>query len=84
MQIAKDKVVSIDYTLTNNAGEVLDSSKGAEPLVYLHGAENIIPGLEKELEGHKVGDNLQVSIAPADGYGEFNAELTQVVPSRKS
>ncbi len=81
MQIAKDKVVYIDYTLTNNAGEVLDSSQGAEPLAYLHGANNIIPGLEKELEGRKSGDALNVSIEPADGYGEFNPELTQVVPS---
>jgi len=81
MQIAKDKVVSIDYTLTNDAGEVLDSSEGAEPMVYLHGADNIIPGLEKELEGRKAGEALKVSIEPTDGYGEFNPELTQVVPS---
>ncbi|MDX8407557.1 MAG: peptidylprolyl isomerase [Mariprofundaceae bacterium] len=81
MQIAKDKVVYIDYTLTNDAGDVLDSSQDAEPLAYLHGADNIIPGLEKELEGRKAGDALKVSIEPADGYGEFNAELTQVVPS---
>jgi len=81
MQIAKNKVVYIDYTLTNNDGEVLDSCEGGEPLAYLHGADNIIPGLEKELEGRKAGDSLKVSIAPADGYGELVAELTQVVPS---
>lgn len=81
MQIAKDKVVYIDYTLTNDAGEVLDSSEGHEPLAYLHGAQNIIPGLERELAGHSKGDSLQVSIEPADGYGEYNKELTQVVPS---
>ncbi len=81
MQIAKDKVVYIDYTLTNDAGEVLDSSQGGEPLAYLHGADNIIPGLEKALEGGKAGDKMQVSVEPAEGYGEYNEELTQVVPS---
>jgi FKBP-type peptidyl-prolyl cis-trans isomerase SlyD len=81
MQIAKDKVVYIDYTLTNDAGEVIDSCVGAEPLAYLHGASNIIPGLEKHLEGCKAGDSVKVSIDPADGYGERNDDLTQVVPS---
>ena len=81
MQIANNKVVSFDYTLTNDAGEVIDSSQGGEPLVYLHGAQNIIPGLESALEGKVVGETLQVAIEPADGYGEYNEELTQVVPS---
>jgi len=81
MQVAKNKVVYMDYTLTNDEAEVLDSSKGGEPLAYLHGADNIIPGLEKELEGRKAGDAVQVSVEPADGYGEYNQEMTQVVPS---
>jgi len=81
MQVAKNKVVYMDYTLTNDEAEVLDSSKGGEPLEYLHGADNIIPGLEKELEGRKAGDAVQVSVEPADGYGEYNQEMTQVVPS---
>ncbi|GAV19987.1 FKBP-type peptidyl-prolyl cis-trans isomerase SlyD [Mariprofundus micogutta] len=80
MQIANNKVVSFDYTLTNDAGDTIDSSQGGEPLVYLHGAQNIIPGLESALEGKVAGDALQVAIEPADGYGEYNAELTQVVP----
>ncbi|WP_462382000.1 FKBP-type peptidyl-prolyl cis-trans isomerase [Pseudomonas sp. Marseille-QA0892] len=75
MLIAANKAVSIDYTLKNDAGEVLDSSQGGAPLVYLHGAGNIIGGLEKALEGKSVGDELNVSVEPADAYGEYSAEL---------
>lgn len=82
MQIAKDKVASIEYTLTDDQGQVLDSSVGGEPLAYLHGAGNIIPGLEKALEGKTVGDTFKVSIAPAEGYGEKDESLQQVVPKR--
>jgi len=81
MQIAKNKVVSIHYTLKNDAGTVIDSSEGDAPLVYLHGAQNIIPGLEKALEGKVSDDALEVSIDAVDAYGEYNKELTQVVPS---
>ncbi|HXH72546.1 MAG TPA: peptidylprolyl isomerase [Mariprofundaceae bacterium] len=81
MQIAKDKVVYFHYTLTNDAGEVLDSSEGAEPMAYLHGAANIIPGLEKALEGKSPGDSLKVTVEPAEGYGEIDEDLLQVVPS---
>ena len=80
MQIAKDKVASIEYTLTDTEGTILDSSVGGEPLAYLHGAGNIIPGLEKALEGRKVGDAFVVSIAPVDGYGEKDDSLAQEVP----
>ena len=73
MQIAKDLVASIEYTLTDAAGAVIDSSVGNEPLAYLHGAGNIIPGLENALEGKKAGDSLTVTVAPEDGYGEKNA-----------
>lgn len=75
MTIAKDKVVSIEYTLTDDQNEVLDSSEGMGPLEYLHGHNNLIPGLEKELEGKKAGDTLKASIAPADAYGEYLNEL---------
>jgi len=81
MQIAKDKVVSIHYTLKNDAGSVIDSSEGADPLVYLHGAQNIIPGLEQALEGKVTDDALEVSIEAVDAYGEYNKTLRQVVPS---
>lgn len=75
MLIANQHVVAIDYTLSNDAGEVIDSSAGAEPLVYLHGAGNIIAGLEKALLGKAVGDELDVSIEPEEAYGEYSAEL---------
>jgi len=80
MQIAQNSVVAFHYTLTNDAGEVLDSSEGREPLTYLHGAGNIIPGLEKQLEGRTAGDKLQAQVAPEEGYGEIQPQLVQEVP----
>ena len=80
MQIAENSVVSIHYTLTNDAGETLDTSDGREPLVYLHGAQNIRPGLESELTGKTVGDAFDVTIQPEDAYGIVNPELIQTVP----
>ena len=80
MQIAQNSVVAFHYTLTNDAGEVLDSSEGREPLTYLHGAGNIIPGLEKELEGRAAGEKLNVSVSPEEGYGELQEQLLQEVP----
>lgn len=80
MQIAKNIAVQIHYTLKNDAGEVLDSSEGAEPLAYLQGNGNLIPGLEKALEGKRVGDAVNVSIQPADGYGVRDESLIQNVP----
>ena len=75
MQIADNAVVAIDYTLHNDEGEVLDSSEGAQPLAYLHGAANIIPGLENALVGKSAGDELEVSVEPEDAYGEYSLEL---------
>lgn len=69
MQISKEKVVAIHYKLTDNKGQTLDSSEGNEPLTYLHGFGNIIPGLEEELEGKEQGDKLSVSIPPEKAYG---------------
>lgn len=80
MQIAANKAVSIEYTLTNEAGEVIDSSVGGAPLAYLHGAANIIAGLEKALEGKQAGDELNVTVEPEEAYGEFRAELVAVLP----
>lgn len=82
MSIAQDQVVSIHYTLRNDAGEVLDKSAQGEPLTYLHGHGNLIPGLERELAGKQTGDKLQVKIAPADAYGEYDKALVQRVPRR--
>lgn len=79
MRIAENTVVAIDYTLSDDDGKVLDSSDGREPLSYLHGAGAIIPGLERELDGKAVGDELQVAIAPEDGYGQRNDALRQQV-----
>ena len=75
MQIANNTAVAIEYTLTNEQGEVLDSSVGSEPLEYLQGAQNIIVGLEKALEGKTAGDELEVNIEPEDAYGEYSPEL---------
>ncbi len=72
-------VVTIHYKLTDNSGNVLDSSEGKDPLTYLHGAKNIIPGLEKPLVGKTKGAKLQVKVDPVDGYGEIKPELTTVV-----
>ncbi|HSM27571.1 MAG TPA: peptidylprolyl isomerase [Thioalkalivibrio sp.] len=80
MQISTNSVVLIDYTLTNDQGDVIDTSSGREPLAYLQGHQNIISGLESALEGKSAGDRVQVSIAPADGYGERDESLSQAVP----
>ncbi|MEJ2533086.1 MAG: peptidylprolyl isomerase [Halioglobus sp.] len=73
------RVVSMHYKLTDASGNVLDSSEGAEPLNYLHGAGNLIPGLEKALAGREQGDSLQVVVEPADAYGDVRPEMIQAV-----
>lgn len=80
MNIEDNSVVSIHYELTDDDGATIDSSAGQEPLTYLHGAENIIPGLEDALTGKTSGDKLQVHVQPEQGYGEIHSELIQVVP----
>jgi FKBP-type peptidyl-prolyl cis-trans isomerase SlyD len=82
MQITQNAVVLIHYTLRDDAGKTLDSSAESEPLAYLHGAGNLIAGLERELEGKSAGDKLSVKIAPADGYGEYDQALVQRIPRR--
>jgi FKBP-type peptidyl-prolyl cis-trans isomerase SlyD len=82
VSIETNHVVSIHYTLKGDAGEVIDSSAGGEPLAYLHGHGNLVPGLERELTGKNAGDKLQVKISPADGYGEYDPQLVQRVPRR--
>lgn len=79
MEISAGKVVSIHYTLTNNDGDVLDSSEGKEPLAFLQGKGHIIKGLENALEGKESGEKLNVSVAPEEGYGVRNEELIQKV-----
>jgi FKBP-type peptidyl-prolyl cis-trans isomerase SlyD len=79
MQIEARKVVTLNYTLTDEDGNVIDQSSDAS-FAYLHGANNIIPGLENALEGKAAGDALNVSVAPAEGYGERDPAKTQSVP----
>lgn len=80
MQIQKNTVAAIQYTLTDDTGEVIDSSSGGDPLVYVHGVGGLIPGLESQLEGKRVGDALKVRVAPEDGYGERDENLVARVP----
>ncbi len=80
MQIAPNTVVSFNYTLTGDDGQVIDSSEGREPLTYVHGNGQIVPGLEKEMAGHVVGDKFDVEVPAEEGYGERHDELMQQVP----
>ena len=82
MEITADRVVTIHYTLKDDSGAVLDSSAGGEPLAYIQGHGNLVPGLEKALEGKRDGETLAVSLAPADGYGVRDEALVQRVPKR--
>lgn len=82
MQIAANTVAYIQYTLKDDAGTLIDSSRSGEPLVYLHGAGNIIPGLEKALEGKQAGDKVSVKVSPEDGYGVRDEALVQQIPRR--
>jgi FKBP-type peptidyl-prolyl cis-trans isomerase SlyD len=79
MNIANDRVVSINYTLTNAQSQILDAT-GVEPFSYLHGRRNIIPGLEKALEGRNLGDTFTVRIPAAEAYGERSEKLVATVP----
>jgi FKBP-type peptidyl-prolyl cis-trans isomerase SlyD len=81
MPIQQHSVVSIHYKVVDNdSDQLIDSSENKEPLTYLHGASNIIAGLEQALEGRVVGDSFEVTIAPADAYGEQVADKIQTVP----
>ena len=80
MKVAHNAVVVIDYTLKDNAGEVIDSSEGAGPLAYLHGSGNIVEGLEEALEGKEAGAEVQASIEPTKAYGERHEDMKQDVP----
>ena len=79
MQIESHKVVTMNYTLTDNDGNIIDQS-GDAGFAYLHGANNIIPGLESALTGKQAGDELKVSVTPDQAYGERDPAKTQSVP----
>jgi len=80
MRIANDCLVSIQFRLTNDAGQVLDSSPEGKPLVYLHGAEGILPALERELTGKVAGDQFDLTITPETGFGDREPTLVEVLP----
>ena len=80
LTVANDMVVSLDYTLRLDDGEVIDSSEGRAPLEFVQGRGQIIPGLEEELYGMAAGDEKEVEVAPAKGYGERDPEALQLVP----
>ncbi|WP_339339444.1 peptidylprolyl isomerase [uncultured Oceanicoccus sp.] len=80
MLIGQNSIVSIQYTLTNDSGEIIDQSQEGQPLVYLHGAAGIIPGLENELTGKTEGASFKATIKPEDAYGEHIPEMVQEVP----
>ena len=80
MHIAKHTVASIHYTLTDNDGNVIDSSDGRDPLNYIHGIGNLIPGMEEGLEGKSKGDKLNLKIAPEKGYGVIDEKRVQKIP----
>jgi len=83
MEIADRRAVTIHYTLKNDADELLESSQGRDPLTYLHGVGNIVPGLEKALAGKQAGDVVKASLAPADAYGAHEEQRVRNVPLRK-
>jgi FKBP-type peptidyl-prolyl cis-trans isomerase SlyD len=78
--VADDVVVAIDYILTDPAGAVIDQSEAGQPLSYLHGHHNLVPGLERALLGKTIDDQLDVVVTPADGYGEPNPDLVVTLP----
>lgn len=80
MHIGPDTVVTFHYTLRDEAGVELESSRGADPAAYLHGANNIIPGLESAMVGQSGGDTFTATVSPADGYGLRHPEKVQRVP----
>lgn len=80
MNVEANKVVVIDYTLRNDAGEILDQSTPDAPLAYLHGHNNLIPGLENALVGKGQGEQVDASIPPEEAYGEYDASLVQTLP----
>lgn len=79
--VADGKVVTFHYTLTDDQGTVLDTSRDrGQPMPYLHGARNIVPGLEQQMSGKSVGDRFKADVPPTEGYGEHNGMAPQAVP----
>ena len=83
MIVEKDKAVSFHYTLKNAEGEQMETSREKDPMSYLHGANNIIAGLEKAMEGHAVNDEFSVTVEPEDAYGVRNEKNVQRIPLKR-
>lgn len=83
MNIEKNKVVTFHYTVFDADGSQVETSQGRDPLVILFGAGNIIPGLERALEGKTAGDRVDVTVAPSDAYGERDEGMIQRVPKKR-
>jgi FKBP-type peptidyl-prolyl cis-trans isomerase SlyD len=83
MKVAAKKIVSVEYTLKDDKGQVLDSSEGRKPLAYLHGEGALVPGLEKAMEGKGAGDSFEVTLTPEEGYGNRDEKMVRKVPTRK-
>ena len=82
MQSAEHTIVRFHYDLADEAGQPIESSREREPMAILYGAGNVIPGIEKAIEGRRAGERLQVTVPPAEGYGERREGLTQRVPKK--
>ncbi|HVV15867.1 MAG TPA: peptidylprolyl isomerase [Polyangia bacterium] len=83
MQVTEKKAVTIKYTLRDEEGAVLDSTEGRDPLTYLHGAGNLVPGVEEALEGKSAGEEVKVTVPPEKGYGTREEDNVRNVPIRK-
>lgn len=81
--IQDGSLVSLEYTLTDDSGNVLESNVGKEPLTYVQGSGQIVRGLEKELAGLKVGDRKKIHVSPEEGYGPVNPQAIQEIPKDK-
>ncbi len=79
-QVQDDSVVSFFYTLKNDQDQVLETNMGADPVVYLHGHQNMIPGLEAAMAGRRAGDEFEVTLTPTEAYGERQASMQMKVP----
>jgi FKBP-type peptidyl-prolyl cis-trans isomerase SlyD len=83
MLISHHKTVTVEYTLSDDAGSILDASKGREPLTYIHGTDGLIPGFEAALEGKSPKDSFSFILEPKDGYGEYNDSLIFTLPKER-
>ena len=83
MEICKDKVVTIEYNMTDEQGVLIDSSDNTEPLVFIQGFGSMLPGLEKAVEGHKSGERLSLSLAPDEAFGPHDETLVETLPKER-